>query len=481
MRLVLRYVEKTKAGGWQYRRRVPKDLSSVILKREFKGKLGDTEREALAAYPGFHAKVEREIAVARQSADKAAAAERGELSELQLYKLAYQRAVEMGMLSTDWDGRDHLAQEIVDRYPRDDETGYPLHPTKLDAFTIGILQSAGEAKPPKATLRDAMSFYLAERDQTEAPELRDRFKQQVERVVGLVVEALGKDPVLVKLTRDDARTVRDFMLQRLKGNGKPISPSSVARDLNSLNAVINHAAQEMPLPATFKNPFSGLKIQGAKGRRDTWEERDPLPEDVLQSARARITTRCTAELALVWRLLEGTGCRLAEVTGLRVEDVDVAGEFPSIRVTWHEQRRLKTAASRRYVPLVGDALDAAKEALKTTRKGNLVFPSYCRPRGSDAASAALMSHLRAVTNNPKHVVHSLRHNMKDRLMVAEVSSMDQNLILGHELGGVGDRVYGGTPAKLRVTTRAMLKAFGLTDPKKTGTDAEPTENAAEAL
>lgn len=236
----------------------------------------------------------------------------------------------------------------------------------------------------------------------------------------------------------------------------------------------------MPLPATFKNPFSGLPIPGAKGRRDAWEERDPLPEDVLQKARERITTRCTAELALVWRLLEGTGCRLAEVTGLRAEDVDVTGEFPSIRVTWHEQRRLKTAASRRYVPLVGDAFAAAKEALTTTRKGNLVFPSYCRPRGSDAASAALMSHLRAVTNNPKHVVHSLRHNMKDRLRIAEVSSTEQNLILGHELNSVGDQVYGGDPAKLRVTTRAMRKAFGLSDQQKSGAQAELTESAAEA-
>lgn len=480
MRLVLRYVEKTKAGGWQYRRRVPKDLSAVILKREFKGKLGDTEREALAAYPGFHAKVEREIANARRSAETATAAESGQLSDLQLFKLAYQRAVEMGMLSTGWDGRDHLAQAIISQYPRDDETGYPLNPSKLDGFTIGILQSGGKAKAPQATLRDAMAFYLEERDHTDAPEEKDRFKQQVERVVGLVTEALGKDPVLVKLTRDEARSARDFMLQRLKANGKPISPSSVARDLNTLNAVINHAAEELPLPATFKNPFSGLRIQGAKGRRDAGEERDPLPEDVLQKARERITTRCTAELALVWRLLEGTGCRLAEVTGLRVEDVDVVGEFPSIRVAWHEQRRLKTAASRRHVPLVGDALEAAKEALKTTRKGNLVFPSYCRPRGSDAASAALMSHLRAVTDNPKHVVHSLRHNMKDRLRIAEVSSTEQNLILGHELNGVGDQVYGGEPAKLRVTTRAMLKAFGLPDPQKAGAEAEPAEDAAEA-
>lgn len=472
MRLVLRYVEKTKAGGWQYRRRVPKDLSEVFLKREFKGKLGDTEREALAYYPAFHAKVEREIAAARRSLDVDTAAQRGELSDLQAFRLALKRAVDMGMESADWAGLGELADSITNKYRREEETGYPIIPNKVDSYTVAILQGGEQVKPPHATLRDAMEFYLAERDSTEAPEVRDRFKQQVERVVGLVVEALGKDPMLVKVTRDDARSVRDFMLQRLKANGKPISPSSVARDLNALNAVVNHAAQEMPLPATFRNPFSGLKIPGVKGRRDSSEERDPLPEGVLLQARERITTRGSSELALVWRLLEGTGCRLAEVTGLRAEDVDVTGEFPSIRVTWHEQRRLKTAASRRYVPLVGDALAAAKEALKTTRKGNLVFPSYCRPRGSDAASAALMSHLRAVTTNPKHVVHSLRHNMKDRLMVAEVSSMDQNLILGHELGGVGDRVYGGTPAKLRVTTRAMLKAFGLPDPQRKSTQAE---------
>ncbi|MCL7466729.1 hypothetical protein [Phaeovulum sp. NW3] len=250
MRLVLRYVEKTKAGGWQYRRRVPKDLSAVILKREFKGKLGDTERDALAAYPTFRAKVEREIADARRSAETNAAAERGDLSDPRLHQLAYQRAVQMGMRDTDWEGRDHLAQGIVNQYPRDEETGYPLKPSKLDAFTISILNSAGKSKPPQATLRDAMSFYLAERDNTEAPEEKERFKQQVERVVGLVVEALGRDPVLVKQTREDARSVRDFMLQRLKTNGKSISQSSVARDLNSLNAVINHAAQEMPLPAT---------------------------------------------------------------------------------------------------------------------------------------------------------------------------------------------------------------------------------------
>lgn len=81
--------------------------------------------------------------------------------------------------------------------------------------------------------------------------------------------------------------------------------------------------------------------------------------------------------------------------------------------------------------------------------------------GSDAASAALMKHVRRVTTDPKHTVHSLRHNLKDRLILAEVSSLDQNLILGHALGGVGDRVYGGEVAKLRRTTEAMRAAAGV--------------------
>lgn len=87
----------------------------------------------------------------------------------------------------------------------------------------------------------------------------------------------------------------------------------------------------------------------------------------------------------------------------------------------------------------------------------------------------MMKHIRRVTENPKHVVHSLRHNMKDSLMMAEVSSLDQNLILGHSLGGVGNRTYGGGLTKLRMTTRAMKRALGIpltADEKRAQVDDE---------
>ncbi|MBU3032417.1 hypothetical protein [Paracoccus marinaquae] len=108
---------------------------------------------------------------------------------------------------------------------------------------------------------------------------------------------------------------------------------------------------------------------------------------------------------------------------------------------------------------------AAKEALERANGGGCLFPSYGRRRESDAASTVLMKHLRKVSRDPKHVIHSLRHNMKDWLVLAEVPALEQNLILGHTLGGVGDKVYGGEVAKLRATTRAMRRAHKMKVPR----------------
>lgn len=45
-----------------------------------------------------------------------------------------------------------------------------------------------------------------------------------------------------------------------------------------------------------------------------------------------------------------------------VADVDVTSDLPHIRIEANAVRSLKTDASRRVVPLVGNALTAAKEA-----------------------------------------------------------------------------------------------------------------------
>ncbi len=89
-----------------------------------------------------------------------------------------------------------------------------------------------------------------------------------------------------------------------------------------------------------------------------------------------------------------------------------------IKVEWHEGRRLKARSSIRLVPLVGDAFSVARDAVAAAGKGAILFRSYCRAGGSTAASSAPLAQLHKVTDGPRHVIHSLRHNMRDWLRLS---------------------------------------------------------------
>ncbi len=469
MGLILKHIERTSTGSFQYRRRVPKDLLGVIGKTMFKKKLGDTRAEALAAYPRYHAQIEREIASARHRARLPSSADcvsSSPSTAREAYAAALRYRADLIEAGATEETLVHEGDSIADSFPQDDWTPQDVPP--VEHHKINLLRLGPERyRPPAPTLNDALKLYIKERLSGDD----QRPVMLAKRVVSAAIDAMGRgDVALTSLTREDARKVRDEMLDGIKatgrGTGERVSPSTVSRELSIIAAVINFAKVEFGLPDTFANPFNKLPVARVVNVKAA-DKRDPLPSEVLAEVRRRVLAGANPSLALIWRLIEGTGARIAEVTGLLVSDVDVTGEFPHIRIEPNEVRTLKTEASRRVVPLVGAALEAAREALERAERRwrgwqeGPLFPEYGRPRGSDAASAALMKHIRRVTTDPKHVVHSLRHNMKDRLVVAEVSSLDQNLILGHALEGVGDRVYVGETAKLRATTRALKRAFGV--------------------
>lgn len=466
MGLVLKHVERTKSGSFQYRRRVPKDVSAIITKREFKRKLGDSEKEAVKAWTIYHAQVEREIAEAKRRAVMLDAGVVGSLTEREAYAEALRRHADLVAAGATETDLELVADSIADSFPQDEYE--PVGVPPVDAHTINLLRLGPDRhKPPEATLGDARRLYLKEHIGEGQEGTDDRVVGLTNRVVDTAISAMGRDPTLSSITRDDARKVRDQMLARIKatgrGTGERVSAATVKRELAILSAVYSFGVREYDLGGRPTNPFSQLPVETLRrgeGDREA-EKRDPLPAKVLTECRERVLSSCSVELGLIWRLLEATGCRIAEVTGLRVSDVVTGGDLPYLNIEAHPLRRLKTAVSRRKIPLVGDGLEAAKEALKLARTGNMVFPSYGRVRGGDAASAALMRQVRQVTKDEKHVIHSLRHNMKDRLILAEVSQLEQNLILGHSLGGVGDRVYGGEAAKLRAVTRALERALGV--------------------
>ena len=87
-------------------------------------------------------------------------------------------------------------------------------------------------------------------------------------------------------------------------------------------------------------------------------------------------------------LLGETGCRLAEIVGLRLEDIDLDNDQIYIRP--NQARRLKTRNSKRTLPLVGYAKVAMEEALKHSDE-EWLFPRYIKDGKckADHASAAL--------------------------------------------------------------------------------------------
>ena len=148
MGLVLKHVEQTKSGSWQYRRRVPKDVSEVITKREFKRKLGDSQKEALAAYPQFHAKVEREIEAARKRIAGAEAASGPNASEREAYAEALRRRADLVARGATEDHLEIAADSLADNFPQE---GYePIGAPPVDRHTVNLLRLGPDATGPRS-------------------------------------------------------------------------------------------------------------------------------------------------------------------------------------------------------------------------------------------------------------------------------------------------------------------------------------------
>jgi len=141
-------------------------------------------------------------------------------------------------------------------------------------------------------------------------------------------------------------------------------------------------------------------------------------------------------------MISDTEARLAEIIGLRKSDVVLDAAIPHIIIKRHELRRLKTSASERKVPLVGEALWAAEQGMKT--KGDLLFPAFApskpnTPVNAASASAALNKWLKENDLvGEGQTIHSFRHAMRDRLRAVGAPTDIADAIGGWARQSVGD-------------------------------------------
>ncbi len=454
--VTLKYLKELGQGRWEYRRRVPDVVKLALGKTEWKRViLARSDAELLRAFSRVDAEFSRDVALARAKTPEGCA----QLTPRAAWEVALAQAAELasGVVGAGEHGDFPNAPGFLPDYTRELVAESFVARGGADPLLIQALMDPGKAAPSH-NLQDALNVYVKEKLAGGVGHQHRGTIVRLERVMKKAREAgLPASTALSALTREQARKTRDHMLAHEKQGGGRVSPASVKREIGLLRTVIGYGIRELGLSDTASNPFEKLPIEGISGdigaALTDREKGLPLPPKVNSAMRGKLT----GDLLLIWRLLEGTGCRLAEVTGLRVADVVVQCPDrlpPHIKVRWHEGRRIKGRSSIRSVPLVGDALAAAQEALTIAVEGPALFSRYARVRGPDAASAALMKHLRGFTTDKRHKVHSLRHGMKDRLRKAGVDKIAQDIVLGHAAQNVGE-LYGGDEGLLSVALKAL--------------------------
>ena len=192
----------------------------------------------------------------------------------------------------------------------------------------------------------------------------------------------------------------------MKGN----KTATIRRRINSLSAILNYAYAELDLDK--RNPFTRLII---KNEGDDVSKRGTFTnEQILWGYEKALASG--SQIKLLMPLLGETGCRLAEIVGLELQDIDIEQELIHIRP--NSVRRLKTKNSERTLPLVGHAKAAMEQAL-TDSDEKYLFPRYVRAGKckADHASAALGKWLKKDFDGL--TAHCLRHTFRDRLRAVE--------------------------------------------------------------
>ena len=140
--------------------------------------------------------------------------------------------------------------------------------------------------------------------------------------VSSLIEVVG-DKDVREYRREDARAYVRYLTK--KGN----STATIRRRVNSIAAILNYALAE--LDTDHRNPFSRVHIQGEgkdRQKRGTFTE-----EELLQGVAEALSSG--NRVRFLFPILAETGCRLGEVVGLRLEDI----EDDRIRLVPHDVDR----------------------------------------------------------------------------------------------------------------------------------------------
>ena len=243
-------------------------------------------------------------------------------------------------------------------------------------------------------------------------ELGVRIKRPADQTVDAWRSALNELETVTRisqlnlLTKDDATAYRDNLLQR------GLKVSTIKLRTAYLSGLFGLAEEEGLIPS---NPFNGItkRLRPDRGTKKEYDIRQcdakalslsPLQQDV-------------------YTLLRYTGCRLAEILGLKPQtDFDLENNV--IRITPHSDRSLKTPESERVIPIH----PCIEETVRRLSKEERPFIQF--HKGNRWGAGIIWS--TTVGINP----HGLRHHFTSVLRKEGVSELVLSKLLGHKPAGM---------------------------------------------
>lgn len=427
--LVVKHLRIEKNGAYKYRRRVPDRLQAVLGKSEIVRVLGKSETEAMRNYPSIHDHVDllfKSTSSTSSTAETWAIKSAIEAQFLEAGIDPYSR----GRSEDEELSRSERAESILSKYPTNPDTGQPDKESLSvkDSAMVTALLHGVQNIDAELTIKQAFAFYLDERQEPDAFK-RKKQVQRIARAERNLLSVTKRDIALKHVTRAHARALRDDLLKKM-------SPASVKRNINDVKAVFSLAIEEHDL--NTNNPFNKLKYP--KPDDASVDLRHPLPAIVIQDMYRELENNRT--LQDIWTLIHHSGAQNAEVLGLTSDDLFLDEPIPYFEIKPYGLRSVKDRSRIRKVPLVGRALHVARRLKANTPDSGALFPSYADSSSHDNFSQAARKRLRKFTDNPKHVVYSLRHNMKDALRAAKVGVRVELALLGHSNEKSSSAQYG---------------------------------------
>lgn len=267
-----------------------------------------------------------------------------------------------------------------------------------------LLNDEERSRKPSPTIIEAKELYL----RLKGVGRPKTFHMGADRAVEYLIAASG-NKALLAYTKSDATAFRDALYAR------KLSTSSVERVMTTIKAIVAFVMSEEGIAAP--NPFAGVYLN----RRERAEDRKPIPLPDIRVVQAKCH-EIDDEIRWLVALISDTGMRLAEAAGLSVSDFNMDDAVPHVTIQPHPWRSLKTTASQRVVPLVGNALWAAWRIVDGNCSG-FAFPRYNRSDRTNANSASAALNKWLGEHVPAGcVVHSFRHSLRDRLREVECPS-----------------------------------------------------------